>query len=102
MIIGIISDTHGCNLKTMKAVQVLNDQNVTIVIHCGDFCSYENWKLFLNTFLNFRYVIGNEDSFFNTSMENYIDLKEHILEFEIENKKFGVFHNTYPIQKNRY
>ena len=59
MRIGILSDTHGHIGNTIEAVRVLQEQNVELVIHCGDIGSIDVVELFAGTPTHF--VFGNVD-----------------------------------------
>ncbi|MBT5017657.1 MAG: YfcE family phosphodiesterase [Planctomicrobium sp.] len=59
MRLGVVSDTHGNLTNTAKAVQLLRELNVEVVIHCGDIGSpavvheFAEWST--------HFVFGNVD-----------------------------------------
>jgi uncharacterized protein len=59
MKIGVISDTHGDIAATRRAVYILDGQNVSLTIHCGD-VGPEVLPLFSGR--RFHFVSGNMDS----------------------------------------
>ena len=59
MLIGVVSDTHGHLGFTQEATQVLADQKIETVLHCGDIGSLEIVPLFDRWTTHF--VFGNVD-----------------------------------------
>jgi len=59
MRIGIVSDTHGRNHNVSKALDLLRQQGVTTVIHCGDIEDPDTIPLFAG--LAAHFVFGNCD-----------------------------------------
>jgi hypothetical protein len=59
MQIGILSDTHGKYATVEKALQVLQDRNINVVLHCGDIDDAETVWLFQGFTAHF--VFGNCD-----------------------------------------
>lgn len=59
MRIGVVSDTHGHTANTLQAVAQLAEQNVDIVLHCGDIGSPGIVPLFTGRPTHF--VRGNVD-----------------------------------------
>jgi len=57
--VGIVSDTHGHLRNTQKAVEMLQDENVSHIIHCGDIGGAAIIQLFSNW--STYYVFGNND-----------------------------------------
>ena len=66
MKIGIISDTHDRIEKLQKVLGMLKDNNVKVLIHCGDFCA----PFMMNELSKFNgevhCVFGNVDDRFIT------------------------------------
>ncbi|WP_292461233.1 MJ0936 family phosphodiesterase [Methanothermococcus sp.] len=99
MKIGIMSDTHDYLPNIKKAVDIFNNKNVDMVIHCGDFVSLFVIKEFER--LNARIVAtyGNNDGertklkewLKELNKENEID---DYLSFEADSLKFFVLHGT--------
>ncbi len=59
MLIGILSDSHDHADRMERAVQRLLQENVTVLIHCGDLCGPAMLKLFPDRPAYF--VLGNND-----------------------------------------
>ena len=57
--LGIISDTHGRQNETVRAVQLFREQNVQTVIHCGDIGNDALVRTFRQ--LETHFVLGNMD-----------------------------------------
>ncbi|WP_421077751.1 MJ0936 family phosphodiesterase [Methanothermococcus sp. Ax23] len=99
MKIGIISDTHDYLPNIKKAVDIFNNENVDIVVHCGDFVSLFVIKEFER--LNARVVAtyGNNDGERTKLKEWLKELNEEneideYLSFEADSLKFFVLHGT--------
>lgn len=95
MLIGIISDTHNDIEATKKAISILQERNIKILIHAGDITS----PRMLDYFKDFDsyIVLGNGDLIDSEE----IDMKaqslgmrsvDYKVEFELCGKKFMVFH----------
>lgn len=87
-IIGIISDTHD-NLPNVRiATKIFNDNDVSLVIHCGDFVAPFTLSAFKDLKCPLVGVFGNCDGdidFLLTQAENYnfaIHHPPHKLEFD--------------------
>ncbi|MCP4137192.1 MAG: metallophosphoesterase family protein [bacterium] len=100
MKIGIISDTHNNIDLTRQAIAVFKEQEVSFVIHAGDLTS----PLMLKEFREFdcKFVLGNGDiDVENLNKESQMlgfGSIEEFCTFEIDNKKFIVFHgNNVPM-----
>ncbi|MCJ7470999.1 YfcE family phosphodiesterase, partial [Candidatus Bathyarchaeota archaeon] len=61
MLIGLISDTHDCLPLVDKAVKRLNDENVDIVLHAGDYVSPFVIPKFKDLRMKLIGVFGNND-----------------------------------------
>ncbi|MHA2431215.1 MAG: metallophosphoesterase [Promethearchaeota archaeon] len=65
MLIAVISDTHDHQDNILKAVSIMNERIVDVLIHCGDYCSpfTRRWFDNLNQTIknNFFGVFGNND-----------------------------------------
>ncbi len=59
MRIGIISDTHDRTNAVKSAVLMLREQNIKVVIHCGDIETVDTVRLFAD--FQTHYVLGNWD-----------------------------------------
>ncbi len=57
--LGVISDTHGDVLDTLRAVDLFRQRGVSVVVHCGDIGGSQIVRLFRG--LETHYVYGNTD-----------------------------------------
>lgn len=57
--LGVISDTHGSVLDTLRAVEIFRQQGVSVVIHCGDIGGTDIVRAFRG--LETHFVYGNTD-----------------------------------------
>ncbi|OIO63387.1 metallophosphoesterase [Candidatus Woesearchaeota archaeon CG_4_10_14_0_2_um_filter_33_10] len=98
MLIGIISDTHDNARNLLKAVELFNEKEVGLVIHCGDwvspfmpdFCDKLNCKI-ISVFGNndgdiFRFLSRNEKERWN------IEFERDCVEMNIDGKKIAAYH----------
>lgn len=100
MKIGIIADTHNNIALTRKAVSILKEGKVSMVVHAGDITSPKMLKLFEG--LKCRFVLGNGDiDVEDLNKESHrmgFGVIENFCTFEADNKKFIVFHgNDVPL-----
>lgn len=94
MRIGILSDTHD-NLETVEnAVSFLEDQ-VEVVVHCGDMIAPFTAELFDSDF-EFHAVRGNNDGEWNLkhTVENFGTFHDGIAVLEFDEVKIAVYHGT--------
>ena len=65
MLLAVISDTHDHKDNILKAVSIMNERDVDVLIHCGDYVSpfVKRWFDGLNDKIkeNFFGVFGNND-----------------------------------------
>ncbi len=61
MKVAIISDTHDALGKIRKAVKIINEEEVSLTIHCGDFVSPFSVKELRKLNSDFIGVFGNND-----------------------------------------
>jgi len=59
MLLGVVSESHGCIEATMRAVRMLKSLDVSTVLHCGDIGAPEIIALFAPWPTHF--VLGNVD-----------------------------------------
>ena len=89
----IISDTHGNVANFRKAVGWLNNQEIQIILHCGDIGNPESLKESLVDFKGeFFGVFGNMDKDFKILIEEYnkiprVEIKEDIFENGYDKEK---------------
>jgi hypothetical protein len=94
MKIGLVSDTHNCVEPTKRAIKIFIDNNVELIIHAGDLTSPKMLELFEG--LKCIFVLGNGDIDYDYLNSESARLGfgqiERCKSFEIEGKKFVVFH----------
>lgn len=101
MKIGVISDTHDQQELILKAVQMLNEANVDLVIHCGDWISPFILHSFKGLRMPIKGVFGNNDGdkfrHLKFSQELGLDIayEDRFLELCIEDRKIAIFHGDY-------
>jgi putative phosphoesterase len=74
MLIGIISDTHDNLIKIREAVNKLNELNVELVLHAGDFVSPFTIKEFQKLKSKMITVFGNNDGDKNLLTQKLIQI----------------------------
>jgi uncharacterized protein len=103
MIVGIISDTHDNLSGLQKAIQILKEHKIEMLIHCGDWVSPFTLEFFDKQMTDLKIpiksVVGNNPGdtkrtmMNNAKMQNPIEwAKKVMLVFEIESKKVVVYH----------
>ncbi|ADG12770.1 MJ0936 family phosphodiesterase [Methanocaldococcus infernus] len=100
MKIGILGDTHDHLPNIRKAISIFNDEEVDLVIHCGDFVSLFVIKEFKELNSNIIAVYGNNDGEREKLKEWLLDIddKNIISDFhsiEIDGLKFFITHGHY-------
>lgn len=93
MLIGIMSDSHDNLVNIKKAVDKFNELGVDLVIHLGDICSPFSAKVLQGLRSEIIGVFGNNDGEvlgINRVVNGKFYKPPHL--FEIENKKFILFH----------
>ncbi len=101
MLIGIITDTHENMDKIRKAVKILNERKVDIVLHCGDIISPITFKEFKNLNCGIEFVFGNNDGervFLVEKFKNKGRFHPPGYEFELDGKKFIMMHEPVGIE----
>ncbi len=105
MLIAVISDTHDHQDNILKAVSIMNERNVDVLIHCGDYCSpfTRRWFDNLNQTIknNFFGVFGNNDGdqvFLRKNLGQICKFVEngHELVKEFDGKKLIASHMPKP------
>ncbi|MEM1574890.1 MAG: metallophosphoesterase [Nitrososphaerota archaeon] len=81
MLIGIISDTHDNLIKIREAVSKLNEMNVELVLHAGDFVSPFTIKEFQNLKSRMITVFGNNDGDKNLLTQKLIQINALVNNF---------------------
>ena len=101
MKIGVVSDTHDQQELILKAVQMLNEAHVGLVIHCGDWVSPFILHSFKGLQMPMKGVFGNNDGDkfrhlkFSQELKLQITYEDRFLELDIDNRKIAVFHGDY-------
>lgn len=95
MQIGIISDTHNDIEATEKALEILAERNVKILVHAGDINSPRMLEFFKN--MDCYIVLGNgdlidRDEIRKKGIELGMRPVEEKIEFTLDGKNFAVFH----------
>jgi hypothetical protein len=103
MLVGIISDTHDNLAGLQKAIEILKERKIEMLIHCGDWVSPFTLEFFDKQMKDLRIpvksVIGNNPGDIkrtmmnNAKMQNPIEwAKKTMLVIEIDRKKTVVYH----------
>ena len=99
MILGILSDTHGCSARTAHAIRVLQEAGAEAFVHCGDIGSEAVFDQLAG--LPAWFVWGNSDTP-GPILKRYVQslgltLPEEIpLWLELAGKSLIVFHGHEP------
>lgn len=101
MKIGIISDTHDDIINTNKAIDIFKENDVSVVIHAGDFVAppvVSEFKRLAENGVKIFGVFGNNDGERSGLKEAFEDINGDLFDdvgkIEIENLKFGIYHGT--------
>ena len=104
MIIGIISDTHDNITNIMKAFDFLNQQEVSAVLHCGDwvapFMLDAAKKLNCPVYGVFGNNEGDTRPYFEKIKADNLNIEissEGVWEGELDGKKIAVTHGHQPV-----
>jgi putative phosphoesterase len=110
MLIGICSDSHDNVPNIKRAVSFFVSQNVSKVIHAGDYCSPFTIQHFRE--LNFHGILGNNDGDIYLLMKKFQEIDGHLHgEFyrtEALERSIATYHGTVAeitkslIESNRY
>lgn len=101
MKIGVISDTHDQVDNILKAVEILNSEQVELVVHCGDWVAPFTLLFYKGLKAPIKGVFGNNDGdrFLHpdraTKFDVSIEYQERILNLEIDGRKIFVYHGDY-------
>ncbi len=101
MKIGILSDTHDQIENIKKAVKMLNDERVELVIHCGDWVSPFTLHYYKDLLCPIQGIFGNNDGDKFRHLERAkmygvnVSYEDRFKSMEIEGKKIAVFHGDY-------
>ena len=99
--IGIISDTHDCIGNIKKSVKIFKHNEISFVLHAGDYINPEAVRSFQSTKL--IGVLGNNDVDIDGLDDAFNeiggDLKGELYEFNEGSIKFALYHGTSSEQK---
>lgn len=101
MKIGVLSDTHDQYANILKAVQLLNEERVGLVIHCGDWVSPFTLKFYEELKCPIKGVFGNNDGDRFRHIQRVgqykvdVSYEERFLTLNIDGRKIAVFHGDY-------
>ncbi len=96
----IVSDTHGNVKNFKKVINWVNNNNINLILHCGDIGDPASLQESLEDFKGkFFGVLGNMDSIYSNRLEIYnsinnVKIESKILEIPIDNKMIAITH--YP------
>ena len=101
MKIGIISDTHDDLLNTNKAIDIFSQNNVSMVIHVGDFVAppvVTEFKRLSKEGVRIIGVLGNNDGEKQGLKKVFEEINGELFrdigKIEIDGLKFGIYHGT--------
>jgi len=95
--IGIISDSHDNLDAIRKAVEFLNEKNVSLVVHAGDYIAPFTVNEFKKIACPFVGVFGNNDGERKGLMRSFGEMGAEIKDFsavEHQGKKIAAYHGT--------
>lgn len=102
MKIGVISDTHDQANLIEKAVLLLNEEQIELLVHCGDWVSPFILYSFKGLKAPIKGVFGNNDGdkFRHLTYSHQFGLDIHyedrFLELNCEGRIIAIFHGDYP------
>lgn len=104
MKIGLVSDTHENTLMIIRAVELMRDQNLSLIIHCGDIISPPVLERFAG--LPMRFVFGNNDGERFGLKKKCEELGfgeiDDVLELELAGRKILAYHGTSSTRLDSY
>jgi uncharacterized protein len=99
--IGIISDTHDCIGNIEKSVKIFKHNEISFVLHAGDYTSPEAVRRFQGVKL--IGVLGNNDKDIDGLDDAFNgiggNLKDELYQFNEGSIKFALYHGTSSKQK---
>jgi len=107
MKIGIISDTHDQIENIKKAVQMLNDEKIELVLHCGDWVSPFSLQYYKDLNCPIKGVFGNNDGDKFRHIERAktygIDVayEDRFISTTLDERKIAVFHGHNHMKKSK-
>lgn len=110
MLLGVCSDSHDNVPNIKNAVSFFNSQNVSKVVHAGDYCSPFTIQHFNS--VNLHGILGNNDGDIYLLMKKFKDINARLhgefYRFEAKKRIIAVYHGTVPeitqslIESKRY
>lgn len=99
MLIGIIADTHDCLPQIEKVVRKLNEENVELVLHAGDYVSPFVIPKFKELKAKLIGVFGNNDGDHELLKKRFsenqnLEIHDNFAEIPIENLKIALLHGN--------
>jgi hypothetical protein len=91
----VISDTHDHKENLLKAIKIAKEKDVSMVIHCGDYCAPFMVKIMEGFEVEAHGVFGNVDGDkfrMLLSLPKNFKLHGEFAEIEISGKKIGIVH----------
>ena len=83
----IVSDTHDNLANFNKVIYWLNNENIEVILHCGDICNQDTINEAARNFNGKIYFVRGNGDF-------HLDQISEKMELELDNKK--IFFNHYP------
>ena len=83
----IVSDTHDNLANFNKVIHWLNNENIEVILHCGDICNQDTINEAARNFNGKIYFVRGNGDF-------HLDQISEKMELELDNKK--IFFNHYP------
>ena len=101
MKIGVISDTHDQVENIIKMVDMLNQEKVDLVIHCGDWVAPFTLIHYTKLSAPIKSVFGNNDGdkyrhlVRSKAIGLRVEYEERFLNLDLDGRKIAVFHGDY-------
>lgn len=108
MLVGVISDTHDQVGNILKAVKIFNQENIELLIHCGDWVAPFTLKFYQDLKCPIKGVFGNNDGdkyrhlVYSKKIGLDIEYQERHLELDLDGKKIAVTHGDYDAWVNSF
>ncbi|PNR94160.1 metallophosphoesterase [Petrotoga sp. 9PWA.NaAc.5.4] len=94
----ILSDSHDNMIKIKHIPNIVEENNVTAIFHCGDFVSPFTLPYFLFENIEFYGVFGNNDGEkILLHQKSNGKIKNGPVTIELENKKIFLMHEPYSL-----
>ncbi|MFW6449628.1 MAG: metallophosphoesterase [Nanoarchaeota archaeon] len=104
MKIGIISDTHDCIKNTLRAFEYLNENEVELVLHCGDWVAPFMLEATKKLNCPIKAVFGNNEGarypYFEKIKREGLNIElgdEGVWEGDYDNKRIAITHGHQPV-----